>query len=320
MSKKPMKKRSFDPSYGYSLDDLLAIEAPAEEEGYAEAWQSWHHKAIQLSPKPKLTDTGRDHGEWRIFDVYYQSTDGVQIGGWMLLPKSGKVKRGFVIGHGYGGRTEPVFDLPFKDAALLFFCARGISRSPHGTISDKPYWHVLHDIQDRERYIMRGCAEDIWLGVSALIRLFPQVKDHIGYIGTSFAGGVGAMALAWDKRIQRAYFSVPSFGNQPLRLQLKSLGSAFSLRRFERKNPGMASYTLAWYDAAIAARHIDIPVLCALAPIDPVVAPPGQFSIYNSLAGEKQLFLLEAGHMEYDNKEKQRKQLLTEIKKFFSKI
>lgn len=42
--------------------------------------------------------------------------------GWLLLPVDGGARRGFVIWHGYSGRTEPDFHFPFADAALLFPC------------------------------------------------------------------------------------------------------------------------------------------------------------------------------------------------------
>lgn len=318
---KDESKKGFDPSYGYTLPQLKEVGFPKESEGSAEAWQEWYEGALTTQPLPEIKDTGKTRKQWRVFDLVYQSTDSAEIGGWLLLPESGVIERGFVVGHGYGGRVRPNFDLPLTNSALLFFCARGISRSPHGTISPEPRWHVLHDIQDRERYVLRGCVEDLWLGVSSLLRLFPQVAGRIGYLGTSFGGGIGAMALAWEKRVQRAYFCLPSFGNQPLRMQLKTLGSARSVQGFEKTNPGMASYTLAWYDAAIAARRIEIPVLCALAKNDPVVAPPSQFSIYNALPhNSKELFVLEAGHMDYDKRAPEQLQLCHQIAQFFKNL
>ena len=63
---------------------------------------------------------------------------------------------------------QPVYDLPFEDAALFFPCMRGISRSPHPRISSNPLWHVLHDIQDR----MGMCMEAAWrmFGLWCLLR------------------------------------------------------------------------------------------------------------------------------------------------------
>jgi cephalosporin-C deacetylase len=308
------------PSHRFELDDLLGVTVPAEPTGYTEKWLDWRDEALQVMPKPSIQDAGYDHGDWRVFDMSYSSTDKVRIGGWVLLPKSGRVKRGFIVGHGYGGRTDPDFHLPFKDAAILFPCARGIGRSVHPPISYEPHWHVRHDIDKPDHYVMRGCVEDVWLGVSAMIRLAPYLEGHIGYLGTSFGGGVGAMALAWEDRVQKAHFKVPTFGHQMLRLQLKTMGSGASVQSLYKKVPKLVENTLQWYDAAQAAKHIKIPVHCACALADPVVTPPGQFAIYNSLAGPKELFTLSAGHMDYPEQVKEEKKLLSELKTFFKDL
>ncbi len=126
-----------------------------------------------------------------------------------MLPVSGVIKRGFIVGHGYGGRDEPDFHLPFKDAALLFPCFRGLALSSQPSISSEPYWHVLHDINQRDRYILGGCVEDVWLAVSAMLSLFPHTAGRLGYLGISFGGGIGALALAWESRISKGHLNSP---------------------------------------------------------------------------------------------------------------
>ena len=113
-------------------------------------------------------------------------------------------------------------------------------------MSSNPVWHVLHNIQDRDRYVFRGCVEDVWLSVSSLIQLFPEVAGRIGYLGISFGGGIGTIALASDKRVSKGHVNVPSFGNQLLRLTLPSFGSAGSVQVFAKKHPGVAERTLPW--------------------------------------------------------------------------
>ena len=80
----------------------------------------------------------------------------------------------------------------------------------------------------------------------------------------------------------------------------------------------MALNTHQWFDAASAARHIEIPMHFACALADPAVAPPGQFSIHNAKPGEKELFVLEAGHMDYPNQAQEETELLQELETFFA--
>lgn len=306
----------FDPSYGYDLDGLLAVQPPAEPPGFAEFWRRRYRRALRVDPRPRLAASGLARPGFVVSDLSYVSTDDFPIRGWLLVPEHEAPARGFVVGHGYGGIEQPDFDLPCADAAYLVLCFRGLCRSRRAPISDDPVWHVLHDIHLRDRYILGGCVEDIWTGVSALLRLYPPLAGRLGYMGISFGGGVGAIALAWEPRIARGHLNVPSFGHQPLRLALPTSGSADSVQRFEREH-GHVLETLAFYDAAVAARHIDQPMHLALARFDPSVAPPGQFAVHNGLRGDKRLFVLDAGHFDYPGRAEQERQLLSELTEFF---
>ncbi len=310
----------FDPTHGYNLASLLRVSAPPPPADFKAFWQGKYHKALTLQPAPQLIDTGGNYAGWRVFDCNYASTDEVAIRGWLLLPEHTPPKRGFIVTHGYGNRENPDYHLPFQDAAILFPCLRGLGRSRSFRYSNEVRWHVLHDVDKRDRYIIGGCVEDVWLGVSALLRLFPELEGHIGYLGISFGGGVGALSVAWDNRIQRAHFNVPTFGNHPLRLTLDNIGSGRSLQDFYKEHGKVLLDTLQYYDAATAAGCINQPVHCALALYDPVVPPAGQFAVYNALAGEKELLVLAAGHHSYPEQEHDEESLVQELQKFFKNL
>ncbi|NOT83324.1 MAG: deacetylase [Methylococcaceae bacterium] len=313
---------NFDPSYGYSLKQLLAIKTPTEPKEFDRFWQRRYQQALSIDPHPQLMPIAENHLGWRVLEIRYTSTDNLPILGWLLLPVSGVVKRGFIMGHGYGygGLDETDFQLPFKEAALLFPCFRGLALSVHPAISADPYWHVLHDIHQRDRYILGGCVEDVWLAVSTLLSLFPHLAGHLGYLGISFGGGIGALALAWESRIARGHLNTPSFGHNPIRLRLVSNGSAESVQQYYKTNKKQTLTVLRYHDAALAAKRITMPIHCACALFDPCVAPPGQFAIFNALPGQKHLFILEAGHHTYPNQAQQTTKLLEELEVFFAPL
>lgn len=308
----------FDPSYDYSLDGLLNIDQPTMPDDFVAFWQQRYRDAIKIHPKPSIAHTGIAKEGFEIYDLSYQSTGGLIIRGWVLIPQNQLVKRGLVIGHGYGGCDGPTYSLKPDGTALLFLCFRGLALSQHPPISPDPVYHVLHDIDKPEQYILGGCVEDIWLAVSAMECLFPATRGHIGYAGISFSGGVGALALPWDTRIKQAHLNVPSFGHHPLRLSLPTNGSAASVQQYEKQH-GNSQVTLQYYDAASAANFIDQPVHVAAALFDPMVAPPGQFSIYNALKNST-LFVLDAGHFDYPQRELQEQALQKELLEFFSQL
>ncbi len=309
----------FDPSYGYTKESLLNIESPDGPEDFCEFWRQRFARIRELHPQPEIRHTGRIKGKFELYDLIFQSSSSVRIYGWVLIPIESPVNRALVVGHGYGGCDEPSGIVPLDDAAYLYPSYRGIARSRMKGIPEDPNYHVLYQIDDRDNYIHGGCVEDTWMAVSAVQKLFPSTRGRTGFMGISFSGGIGALALPWDPRIARAHFQVPSFGHHPLRLELPSYGSANAIQNFYRLHPKILE-TLMYYDAAVAAKYIEVPVHVAPALSDPVVAPPGQFAIYNSLKCERSLFVLSKGHQEYRQQETERQSLLADLSNFFKAL
>ncbi|WP_049732035.1 acetylxylan esterase [Rhizobium ecuadorense] len=307
---------AFDPTYGMRVEELLAVEPPEGPDGFDAFWKARYRKARMVDPQPALSWSRFTHPDWHVLDLVYLSTDAFRIGGWLLLPREGQVRRGLIVGHGYGGRNRPDFELPVKETAVIFPCCRGLSLSAHPPISQNPSWHVLHDIDKKDAYIIGGCVEDVWLAVSTLVALYPWLSGHIGYSGISFGGGVGAMAIAYDDRIDRGHLALPSFGHQPLRLKLPSVGSAQAVQEYQAEHGDVLS-TLGFYDAATAARRIKVPMLTAVALFDPAVAPPCQFAVANSLPKFNEIFILDAGHFDYPESAEQEAALRDKIGQFF---
>jgi cephalosporin-C deacetylase len=286
----------FDPSYGYTLAELLAVEPPAPPDDFADYWRARHARITMSDPHPSVRFTGT-HGRWRVFDLSFYGADGVRLGGWVLLPRYQAASHVWVIGHGYGGRDAPDWHWPLHDAALVFPCARGFGRSRVPGVPADANRHVLCGIEDRERYVLGLCVDDLWLVVQSARQLLPDLP-WIGYAGISFGGGLGALAAPWEPLIQGVHLNVPSFGHWPLRMILPTVGSGAALQAYVHKHRHVPD-TLDYYDAASAARFAHAPLLAALARFDPAVAPPGQFAIFNAWAGSKALAVLTAGHFDY---------------------
>jgi len=306
----------FDPSYGYDVARLLAVEPPAEPAGFADFWQGRYEQARTIDPAPALTPSTFTLDQWHVQDLQYRSTGGFTIRGWYLEPAVGPVNHGFVVGLGYLGMTGPEHVRPRDDAAYLVPCPRGLGRSAAPPISPHPAWHVLHDIQDRDSYVIGGCVEDVWTGVSALLSLRPHLTGRIDFLGESFGAGIGALALPWDSRVGAAHLDVPTFGHHPLRLRLPTTGSGAAVQAYADDHVHVLE-TLAFYDSAAAARHIHRPVHVAAALFDPVVAPPGQFAVHNALPGPNPLFIRRAGHFAHPDAAAEDSRLLSELRGFF---
>jgi cephalosporin-C deacetylase len=308
----------FDPTYGLGLDELRAMAPPPAPAHFDDFWRGRYVRASEVDPRPRLSESASRHPDWRVQDIVYASTDDFQIGGWLMLPREGPVRRGLVVGHGYGGREQPDFDLPVEATAVLFPCFRGLSRSRRPPISSDPAGHVLTDIDTPDRYILGGCVEDLWLAVSVLTQLFPELDSRIGYSGVSLGGGIGALALAFDRRIDRGHLTVPTFANMPLWLTLPTVGSGHAVQIYQRTHADVLQ-TLKFFDAATAATRIEAPTLVAVARFDPAVAPPCQFSLANALATSihHETVILDAGHFDYQGGSEQHALLADKVRRFF---
>jgi len=314
---------SFDPTYGYSLDTLLAVGAPDGPADFVSFWEERREQAMKQVPAPRIARSGIPAPEgWKGCQVRFDSTGGVELGAVLYEPDGIPPRRGLIFGHGYGvEENEPPPDFLPSESVLFFPYARGLGLSGGGGIPREPARHVLHGIESRDTYLHGGCVDDLWMSVSALLEIFPALEGRLGYLGISFGGGIGALALPWEPRVGRVHFNVPSFGNHPLRLTMPTHGSGEAVRRYARRRGDEKTIaTLQYFDAATAARYLDRPVHAALALFDPFVTPAGQFSIYNALPGEKSLFVLDAGHFEYPGQTEREWALRTELEAYFSHL
>ncbi len=291
----------FDPTYGYLMESLLGVGAPPAPSGFEEFWRGTYDATRRIAPRPTRRETRIEHPSRRVELIEYDSLDGFRVGGWLVTPRDGQVRSGVVVGHGYGGREAPDLTGPDEPVAKLFPCARGFHRSARPELPNNASAHVIFGIESRDTYLHRACVADLWAGVTTLLELFPHLGERMSYVGGSFGGGMGALAVPWDRRITRAALDVPSFGNHPLRLSMQCNGSGESVRWYAQAHPEVIE-VLKYFDSATAAGFINIPTLVGAARFDPAVPPPGQFAVFNALAGEKKLFVRTASHFDCPEK------------------
>lgn len=292
---------AFDASYGYDLPALRSVRPCLAPPGFSEHWRARYQRARGVSGVMHRVEVGT-LGEHEVFSITFPSTDDRLLGGWLALPRKGDVRRGVVQSHGYGGRAGPEAEMLSPGTAVLWPVARGLPET--SLLPDLPAVaaeHVLTGIDSTDTYILGGCAEDLWCAATALSNLVGQVPLH--FVGSSFGGGVGALALPWDDRFVSGALRVPSFGQYDLRLQMPCTGSGEAVRTHVAAHPE-ARDVLAFFDASTAATFLDIPMLLGCALWDPAVPPPGQFAIQNAIA-HAQEFIFHAGHADYPGQEEQ---------------
>ncbi len=289
----------FDPTYGYSLKQLLEVDTPPGPDDFEAFWRETFDQAMAIDLRLQTRQIDCDWPGVMLYEVDYDSWDGVRVGGWMTVPTDpARIERGVVVGHGYGGREAPDRHRHADRQVTIMPCARGFHRSACDKLPNEAHFHVVHGIESRETYMHRGCVVDYWLAGSALLQLYPQCASCLDYEGGSFGGGIGALMLPWDHRIRRGFLSVPSFGNHPLRVTLDCVGSGAAVKACYDQHPEVME-TLAYHDAATASRYTTIPVYYDCARFDPAVPPPGQFAVFNAKPDPKEIHVRESGHYEH---------------------
>lgn len=278
---------------GELTDEVLAGPPDLDE-----FWRGLHERARAVAPVARrVSEIAREPG-WRLSEVRFTSTDGIDLGAFLLEPDGG-VERVVVGLAGYGGAHEPFDPLRRPGVAELSPAVRGMpALSELPGVPNVAAEHVLHGIAARESYIIGGCVEDVWVSITAAQELFPGAS-RVDLRGGSFGGGLGALALPWDERITAGALSVPTFGNHPARLRTPCTGSGESVRLLAQRDPSVVA-TVRYFDAATAAARVGVPVLVGAARVDPAVPPVGQFAVYEALAGPKMLVELTVGHLEFD--------------------
>lgn len=290
-----------DGTYGYDLDTLLAVEPVAPPAGFAELWRGWYAEALAVPAEPMLSPLPQVGGR-EIYEVEHAVSGGLRLRGWIAMPVGGRPPRiGIVHGHGYGGRDSVDFSRVPDDAAVIFALARGQGVLNAGVGAPLPEdGHVLYGIESVDEYVLGRCAVDLWHAASALVDVVGELPLY--YIGESFGGGVGALALPWDARFIGATLVVPSFGQYDLRLQLPCEGSGERVRAHVAVHPE-AREVLRYFDASTAAGFIRVPVRVECALWDRRVPPPGQFAVATAMRADAgadlELDVQPAGHAEY---------------------
>ncbi|PSL02454.1 cephalosporin-C deacetylase [Haloactinopolyspora alba] len=309
---------AFDATYGYDEEQLRLAGFPAEPNGFVDFWTGLYARALRVDPEPSLRRVDGPPGV-DLFELEFTSLDGVRLGGWFASPSDGRVNGAVVVGHGYGGRDAPDLGLVPDGAAAVFPVARGLpTRSLLDGVPSVGVEHVLHGIDAVETYIHGGCVADVWCAASVLSAVLPAPPPWLGYVGGSFGGGIGALALPWDARFDAGVLYVPSFGNHDLRLTMPCTGSGEAVRRHVAEHPE-ALDVLRYFDAATAAARLRIPMLTVPALWDPAVPPPGQFAVRNAMAGPAELVTVSAAHVDFPGADAEYERMAAAAREFLQR-
>lgn len=303
-----------DPTFGYTREQLLAVEAPPPPADFEAFWRESYRLATAQPPSYSVERAlWSPNPDVEILVIRWTAFDGASVGMWLSRPRESK--GGLLIGQGYGNLvTPPVADSP--GMTTIMPCMRGLGLSQCLDIPWQTADHAAYKIESREEYVIRKGVMDLWTAISILTDLYPDTADNICFSGGSLGGGTGLMAIPWDDRIRAGHISVPTLGG-PFQLQfpLPDPGPGHTRRERALADPA-AMRTLRYCDAASAARFIRVPLLFTPALSDASNPPPAQFAMANAVPAENRILrILEVGHAAPTAKDQELGTEIAEIKK-----
>lgn len=291
----------FDPTQGYDHAALQRVEPPGEEPSDFDAfWKDLRERTEKASLEPVWIEEPCGQDGFRLLRLTYGIGQNFRSAAWLTLPEDAEsIRAGLVASHGYDGRASVEPGLYRPGFAVVLPVAPGFHisadpRLPHNEANR----HVVHGIETPQTYVLGLCAAAIWKSLDAAQAVVGRELKRWHYCGWSFGGGMGALALPWEPRVQSAEIGQPTFGHHPLRLQQPSTGSSHAVRERFLRDPEILR-TLAYFDAATAIQRLTIPVAFACALFDPAVTPPGQFAVANAHRGPKRISAFLTGHFEW---------------------
>lgn len=209
----------------------------------------------------------------------------------------------WVYGHGYGSiktGTQPKPERARAGFVTVTLDARGFGLSRVKDDPGVPGW-ILHRIEQKEHYILRGAVADTIRAVEAA-RQLPHVDAQRTVLsGASFSGGLAVLAAPWIDDLCYVAVSVPTFGAYELRRTLVKRGSGHEINKYlkqlDHEKQRQVIQNLQYFDAVHAAPYIQVPASVGLGIVDEVVPGETVAAIYHAIgARDKELLDYPCSH------------------------
>ena len=144
--------------------------------------------------------------------------------------------------------------------------------------------YFKENADNRDKYIYRN----VWLAVSHAADYVAKMKEFNGKMlaaGNSQGGGT-AIALAYlNKNVTAAAATVPALADHDGWKDKRQAGWP----QLHKVLQGKADKTYAYFDAALFAAKVKVPVFIAVGFVDTTCSPSSVYSAYNAITGSKEI-------------------------------
>ncbi|MFD2865783.1 acetylxylan esterase [Mucilaginibacter antarcticus] len=237
-----------------------------------------------------------------VYLVQMQSLGNVTIRGWLTEPvtKNPNKKFAIVVGlPGYQVPLSPIMTVGDPDLAFLTLNVRGQGNS-RDAISTRHDEFVVHHIDDKNKYVMRGVVMDCLRAIDFVFTR-PELKhDNIFVKGGSMGGFLAIATASLDKRVNLCSAQSPIFAD--IRSLVKRVTFPItSINLYLKTQPGLTLDKVLdnfdYFDVKNFAPNIKCRFIMSIGLLDTFVAPTNDYTVFNAMTTNKKIMVFkDYGH------------------------
>jgi cephalosporin-C deacetylase len=241
----------------------------------------------------------RSTSDVEVYDVHYDSIDGVRIAGWYCLPRERE------------GKLPARIEMPgyISDPGIPKAVARKgyatFAAAPRGKVRSRSQYNpgypglLTHNVVDRNTYGYRGFFIDAIRVVDFLLQRDEVDGNRIGVEGGSQGGGLTIVTAALRPEIRAACAGAPYLCGYVDSIELTHTYPYQEIRDYLRLYPerfDAVRDTVAYFDGVNFAPRIACPVMIYVGLQDNVCPPETGYAVFNALTAEDKQFFAYDGH------------------------
>lgn len=234
-----------------------------------------------------------------VFEVHYDSLDGVRIAGWYCLPRHRPAPLPAMVFYP-GYISEPTLPKAYAQRGYACFgvAPRGKLRS-NGQYNPGYPGLLTHNITDRFTYGYRGFYVDAWRVIDILANRPEVDATRIGVQGGSQGGALTLLAAAMCPQVAAGSAGAPYLAGMIDAIQLTHSYPYEEINEYLHLHPqarDAVTETLAYYDVHNFVDRIRCPMIVNIGLNDDVCPPETGYAVFERIgSADKQLYAY-AGH------------------------
>jgi cephalosporin-C deacetylase len=258
-------------------------------------WADVRAQTDRIALMPKVVPVPlRSSDEVEVFEVTYDSLDGVRIACWYCLPRKRAGKLPAII-HVPGYVSEPLMP---KATALKGYAA--LSVAPRGKLRSNAQFNpgypglLTHNITDRNTYSYRGFYVDALRAVDFLLDRPEVDSSRIGVTGSSQGGALTIVTAAMRHEIACAAAGAPYLCGFMDAARLTHSYPYQEINDYLRLHPErepQVRETLDYFDGINFAPWIECPIIVNIGLQDDVCPPETGYALFRQIgSASKKLY------------------------------